>query len=323
MTVKNVLTSRKTKEAAFKFVIGVARWIFLLSISYILLYPMLYMISSAIRDKGDFVDPTVVWVPKTFSFNNFKIAFKALDYLQTFWITFKIEIISGVIEIVMCAITAYGLARFDFKEKKILMGMLIVTILIPTQMIMLPLMIDMRYLDLFGILGFIGKLVGQELRPNLLNSPWAFYVPSVFAVGLKAGLFTYMYVQFFKGLPKELEEAASIDGAGPVKTFLTIVVPSSGTIFLTVTIFSVIWHWNDTYLSGLFLSSDYPLSVALSRIFTTLASGVDGKRYGQYTASTIGIVMAACLLVILPMLIMYCILQKQFIKSIDRVGIVG
>ena len=320
---KNKLTSRAAKEAAFKFVTGIIRWVFLLSISYILLYPMIYMISSAFRGSQDFVDPTVVWVPKNFSVKNFVIAFKALSYLETFWNTFRMEIISAFIEIVMCSITAYGLARFDFKEKKLLMGMLIVTILVPTQMIMLPLMVDMHYLDVFGILGFIGEKIGTELRPNLLNTAWAFYVPSVFAVGLKAGLFTYMYVQFFKGLPKELEEAASIDGAGPVKTFLTIVVPSSGTIFLTVTIFSIIWHWNDVYLSGLFLSKDYPLSVQLSRIFTILGSGIDGVKYGQYSRSTVGIVMAACLLVILPMLIMYCILQKQFIKSIDRVGIVG
>ena len=320
---KNKLTSRAAKEAAFKFVTGIIRWVFLLSISYILLYPMIYMISSAFRGSQDFVDPTVVWVPKNFAVKNFAIAFKALSYLETFWNTFRMEIISAFIEIVMCSITAYGLARFDFKEKKLLMGMLIVTILVPTQMIMLPLMVNMHYLDVFGILGFIGEKIGTELRPNLLNTAWAFYIPSVFAVGLKAGLFTYMYVQFFKGLPKELEEAASIDGAGPVKTFLTIIVPSSGTIFLTVTIFSVIWHWNDVYLSGLFLSKDYPLSVQLSRIFTILASGVDGVKYGKYSRSTIGIVMAACLLVILPMLIMYCILQKQFIKSIDRVGIVG
>ena len=320
---KSKLISRQTKEGVIKFVVGIIRWVFLLSISYILLYPMLYMLSSAFRAPGDFIDPTVVWVSKNFSVKNFVIAFKALDYLKTFWSTFKIEIVSAFIEIVMCSITAYGLARFDFKEKKLLMGMLIATILIPTQMIMVPLMVNMRYLDVFGILGAISKLVGTELRPNLLNTPWAFYLPSIFAVGLKAGLFTYMYVQFFKGLPKELEEAASIDGAGPVKTFLTIVVPSSGTIFLTVTIFSIIWHWNDTYLSSLFLSGDYPLSVQLSRIFTILGTGIDGVQYGKYNRSTIGIVMAACLLVILPMLIMYCILQKRFIKSIDRVGIVG
>lgn len=311
--------ARKAGEIAKKIIVPIVRWVFLLSISYILLYPLFYMLTSAFRASEDFVDSTVVWVSKNYSIENFKIAWKALDYVKSFWNTFKVEIISAFIEIVMCSITAYGLARFEFKEKKFLTFVLIVTILIPTQMMMIPLMINMRYFDVLGILGLISKAVGTELRPNLLNSPLAFYLPSLFAVGLKAGLFTFMYVQFFKGMPKELEEAASIDGAGPIKTFVTIVVPSSGTIFLTVTIFSVIWHWNDTYLSSLFLSKNYPLSVLLSRIYTT----VDGMGYGQYSRSTIGIVMAACVLTILPVLIMYCVLQKRFIKSIDRVGIVG
>lgn len=311
--------ARKAGDIAKKIIVPIVRWVFLLSISYILLYPLFYMLTSAFRASEDFVDSTVVWVSKNYSIENFKIAWKALDYVKSFWNTFKVEIISAFIEIVMCSITAYGLARFEFKEKKFLTFVLIVTILIPTQMMMIPLMINMRYFDVLGILGLISKAVGAELRPNLLNSPLAFYLPSLFAVGLKAGLFTFMYVQFFKGMPKELEEAASIDGAGPIKTFVTIVVPSSGTIFLTVTIFSVIWHWNDTYLSSLFLSKNYPLSVLLSRIYTT----VDGMGYGQYSRSTIGIVMAACVLTILPVLIMYCVLQKRFIKSIDRVGIVG
>ena len=121
---KSKLLSRKTREGVTKFVVGIIRWVFLLSISYILLYPMLYMLSSAFRAPEDFIDPTVVWVSKNFSVKNFVIAFKALDYLKTFWSTFKIEIISAFIEIVMCSITAYGLARFDFKEKKLLMGIL-------------------------------------------------------------------------------------------------------------------------------------------------------------------------------------------------------
>ncbi len=320
---KTKLTSRKAKEYSFKVIVPIVRWVFILSISYILLYPMFYMLAQSFKGSGDFVDPTVVWIPKHFSLQNFEIAFKALDYLTGLWNTFKIELISAFIEIVMCAITAYGLARFEFKEKKLLMGILLVTILIPTQMIMIPLKVSMRSMDVFGILGLVNKAVGIDIRPNLLDTPFAFYIPSLFAVGLKAGLFTYMYVQFFKGLPKELEEAASIDGAGPIKTFITIVVPSSGTIFLTVTIFSVIWHWNDTYLAAMFLSENYPLSVALSRIFEILGVGIDNITYGPTAPQTVGIVMAGCLLVILPMLIMYCILQKQFIKSIDRVGIVG
>lgn len=316
---KKKISPLKARDKALGIISSIVRWVFLLSISYILLYPLLYMISTATRAPEDFYDSTITWVNKNFSFFNVEIAWKALDYLKTFWTTFKVEIVSAFIEVITCSITAYGLARFEFKEKKILMGVLLVTILIPTQLIMIPLMMSMKYLDVFGILGFISELVGAELRPNLLNTPWAFWVPSLFSVGLKAGLFTYMYVQFFKGLPKELEEAASIDGAGPVKTFITIVVPSSGVIFLTVTIFAIIWHWNDTYLANLFLSTEYPLAVSLSRISESLVA----YGYTSYSIESTGMIMAGCLLFILPMLIMYCILQKQFIKSIDRVGIVG
>lgn len=314
MNYKSSLTARKARAAALKVIIPIVRWVFLLSISYILLYPLLYMISMTVKAPQDFYDTTVIWVPKNFSLNNIKKAWESLDYPKAFLNTVVIEVVSALIEVVSCSIAAYGLARFEFKEKKILMFILIITILVPTGMIIVPQMTTIRYMDIFGILGLVNKLTGVDLRPNLLNTPLAFYIPSILGVGLKAGLFIYMYVQFFKGLPKELEEAASIDGAGPVKTFLTIVVPSSGVIFLTVTIFSVIWHWNDTYVATMFLSKNYPLSVLLSNF---------GGAGDLFNPANVGILMAACLLVILPPLIMYCILQKQFIKSIDRVGIVG
>lgn len=313
------INTRKLGEATTGIVVSIVRWIFLLSISYILLYPLIYMISQGFRATADFTDPTVIWVPKSFSLISFKNAWKALEYPKSLLNTVVIEIVSALLEVVMCSITAYGLARFKFKERGILTFILIVTILVPTQLIMIPLMTSMRYLDVFGLLGLFGELIGTDIRPNLLNTPFAFYLPSVLAVGLKAGLFTYMYVQFFKSLPKELEEASAIDGAGPLKTFVRVVVPSSGNIFLTVTIFSIIWHWNDIFLAKMFLSKDFPLSVALSRIVTTLQS----MGYNAYGKPIVGAIMAGCLLVILPVLIMYCVLQKKFIKSIDSVGIVG
>ncbi len=316
---KKEISPLKAKNAAISIVVPIIRWIFLISVGYIILYPLIYMISASFRPIAEFDDPTVVWISKNFTVNNFEIAWKSLKYPEGFFNTVKTEIFSALIEVVSCSVVAYGLARFEFKEKKFLMFILIVTILIPTQMIMIPLMLDMRYFDFLGILKFVGDLIGTELRPNLLNTVWSFFLPSIFAVGLKAGLFIFIFVQFYKGMPKELEEAASIDGAGPLKTFLSVVVPSSGVVFLTVTIFSIIWHWNDTYLCGMYFANSEMLSVNLSKIYNVLAN------YGGSPDSTgsVGPVMAACLLVILPVLIMYCILQKQFIKSIDRVGIVG
>ncbi len=316
---KKEISPLKAKNAAVSVIIPIVRWVFLIAVGYVIIYPLLYMIAASVRPMEQFDDPTIVWISKSFTFENFSVAWKSLRYPKGFLNTIKTEILAGLIEVAACSVTAYGLARFEFKEKKFLMFFLIVTILIPTQMLMIPIMLNMRYFDFLGVLNFIGGLFNVELRPNLLNTVWAFYLPSILSVGLKAGLFTFIFVQFYKGMPKELEEAASIDGAGPVKTFLTIVVPSSGVVFLTVTIFSVIWHWNDTYLCGLYFTNSEMLAVNLSKIKDVVGA------YGVHinSAGLAGSLMAACLLFILPVLIMYCILQKQFIKSIDRVGIVG
>ena len=128
----------------------------------------------------------------------------------------------------------------------------------------------------------------------------------------------FIYIQFFKGLPKELEEAAWIDGAGPLKTYLRIALPSSGVVILTVSVFSLIWHWNDYYLSVMYCAQEYPLAVRLADIdsvFNTL------KITSDIVKGTTS--MAACVIYILPMLIMYMVLQSKFTKSIDRVGITG
>lgn len=113
--------------------------------------------------------------------------------------------------------------------------------MVPAPMIIIPLVINFSKMDVLGILGLFQDVSGIDLRPNLLGTELTFYLPSLFAVGLRSGILIYIYIQFFKGLPSELEEAAWIDGAGPIRTFVSIAVPSSGVVILTVTIFSLIW----------------------------------------------------------------------------------
>ena len=116
-----------------------------------------------------------------------------------------------------------------------------------------------------------------------------------------------------------MEEAASIDGAGPIKTFLRIVLPSSGVAIITVTVFSLVWHWNEYYLTTMYFSQEKSLSVALSQISSLLTNiGIS-----QYNIIVTSVSMAACVITMAPMLIAYLFLQKHFIQSIDRVGIVG
>ena len=316
---KKHLLRKKSLGAVY----SIFRLVILLSIGFIILYPLIYTVITSIQSKYAFLNSTRVWVPTEFSIlQNYSAAFNAMEYMSSLWSTFKNEILSAAIEVVSCAVVAYGLARFKFKLKNVYIAILFLTILVPEIMILIPRMLNYSHLDLFGILGLVKNLTGVDLRINLIDSPFAFWLPSIFGVGLRSGILIYIYIQFFKGLPKELEEAAWVDGAGPFRTFLSIALPSSGVVILTVTVFSMIWHWNDSLLSGMYLSNAFPLARQIARLPETL-----GSKYHIILSARdpqgIGYLMAGCVLFIVPMLIVYMIIQHWFIESIDRVGITG
>lgn len=303
---------------ATNFLVSFFRYAFLICIGYIIIMQLLFVVSYAFRPESQIDDPSVVWIPRSLTLENFKIAIGAMDYFRALGTTMGVQVLSGLIEVFSCSLVAYGIARFRFKGRNLIFFLAIAMIMIPPQMTAVPMSLNFAHFDVFGILGLIGKIIGKDIRPNLLDTGFTFWLPSLFGVGLRSGLFVFIYRQFFKGLPKELEEAAYIDGANPLTTYIRVILPSSGVAMLTVSIFSIVWHWNDYYLSVLYFSSNYPLSVMLdqinSNIFNTtgiLAGGADGAA------------MAGVFLFILPPLIMYMILQRKFIASIDRVGIVG
>lgn len=296
------------------------RYVFLIAFSYTLIYPVIFMISSMLKSSLDYFDPTVQWVPKTWSLESIGLAVKALDFWKSICATLINEVVAALLSVASCMVTAYGLARFNFKYKNVLMGILFLTMLVPPMITVIPNYVNFRYLDFFGILGFIGKITGLELRPSILNTPLVFYLPSILSVGLKNGFFIFIYHQFFKGLPKELEEAAWIDGAGAWKTFLRVILPSSGTSIVTVLLFAVVWYWNDSVNAGMFIDAPQTLRVNLAHLFgnasTDLVEGITSMNRGS-------VIMAAFFLAIVPLLIFYVIIQRKFISSIVNSGIVG
>lgn len=313
---------RKAISKANGLFASLLRYVVLIAIGYIILYPLLYMISSAIRTRDSFYDPSVVWVTSDVTFENFELAWSVMKYGQAIWNTLLYEIVSAAIQIISCSLVAYGLARFDFKEKRILTFFMFLLILVPSQMMMLPIFMNYSKLDFFGLLGLIDSLTGIDIRPNVLNSVTTFWLPALLGVGIRSGIIIYIYVQFFKGLPKELEEAAWIDGAGPLKTYIRIALPSSGVVITTITVFSLIWHWNDYQLASMYLYAEkWPLAVKLSEITSAEAMGT--LRLSDDDPLRIAIMMAGCFMFIIPILIVYLFLQKKFVKSIDRVGITG
>lgn len=313
---KSGLSAYKAKKTTVSVITSLSRYVFLIAFSYILLYPILYMISHAVRDPLFYLDPTVTWIPKAYSTIQFKNAWEVLKMPGTFINSVTVSIGASLISIVSCGVAAYGLACFDFRGKGILNALLIVLILVPTSMTLIPNYVNYYNFDVLGIFGLIEKIFKIDIQTNILDTYWAVYLPSITAVGLKSGLCIYIYRQFYRALPKELFEAAWIDGAGPIKTYVSIVIPSSSVAVLTVSLLSIIWHWNDYYTSQMFLPNKETMTMMINDFFYRNVEAWD-------TTVTVDSFLAACLMFIAPTLILYLILQKKFIASIASTGIVG
>ncbi len=315
----SIRNKKRVLKSSYGLLISFLRILVLLAIGYIVLYPLLFMVVTSLKSRTEFYVAGRVWLPMYMDPKyNYLTAIKHFNYFGALRSTIFYEIVAALLEVASCAVAAYGFARFNFKLKGIMMTGMFLTILIPENMIIIPKVVNYSNLDFLGIIGLINKISGANIRISLIDTPYAFYLPSVFAVGLRAGILIYIYIQFFKGLPKELEEAAWVDGAGPIRTFLSIALPSSSVVFTTATVFSVVWHWNDTLLASTYLKTDFPLSVMLSRIINSMTASAIIQ-----LPETPAILMAACVLFVAPVLIFYMILQRKFIESIDRVGITG
>jgi multiple sugar transport system permease protein len=272
---------------------------------------------------SDFYDPTVQWVPKNIIFDNLKAAVQAMEYWKSLFNTLIVGIVPALLQFCTCAIYAYGMARFKFRGRNILSAIMFLNILVPVTMLIIPTYVNFQHMDFLGILGLINKISGVDIRPSITDSPLAFYLPAIFGVGLKSGLYIYIYTQFFKGLPKELEEAAWIDGAGPWKTFLRIIIPSSGSAAITVLIFSVIWNYSDYYLPQIYLSENLPLSVMLNRFQYSLGSIMEYYIENGSDLIAKHVIIASCLIFLIPLITFYSFVQKKFIASISTTGLVG
>lgn len=300
---------------------AIFRTLLLVGLSFIIIYPVIYMFSMGFRIPEEVMDPSVVWIPKTLTLDNFKNTIELMKYWDALKQTVLFSILSSLLAVISCAITGYGFARFKFKGKGFLFTIVLLMVIIPSQTTIIPQFIQFRYFDYFGI-GKIAQLfTGKLMSTNILDSGWALYLPAMFANGIRAGIMIYIFRQFFRGLPKELEDAAYIDGCGPIRTFIQIMIPLSSAAFITVFLFSFVWYWNDYYVSGMFFSNIGTVSVRLSGLSSLLSMSQASVSYDPY--SVITYMQAGCLLTIAPPLIIYIIFQRFFTQSIEKTGIVG
>ena len=317
-TVQEIIKRKFTKEKIHRFIFGTREkqgfgkqfvvYALLICIGFVYLYPMLYMISTSFMSRDDLLDTSIKWLPSSFYLDNFIDAAKSMDFWPSFGKGILIAGLPTLCNVFIDMIVGYGFARYDFKGKKILMGVLIFSYILPSQVTMIPTYV------LFNKIGIQGTLL-------------TFILPALFGNGLNAPIFILIFYQFFRQIPKVLMEAASIDGAGHFKAFFKIAIPSAVPAIVTVVLFSFVWYWNESYLTELYVQGLATKSnwVNLVVQLKNFDSSFETKASVGDTATSLNesVRMAATTLSILPLLIMYLFLQKQFVESIDRAGITG
>jgi multiple sugar transport system permease protein len=216
------------------------------------------------------------------------------------------------LQLASTTLVGYGLARFKFRGAQIIFGAVLMTLIVPPQIIILPLYLNFRFFTLWGLL--------PEPGIDLLNSAWPFVLQAISATGFKNGLFVYIMRQFFKNSPKSLEEAAYIDGAGALQTFFRIMLPGAVPALVIVFLFGFVWQWNDYFFTGMYMRGGTLLSHTLDVASSNYAYSLGAQFTGQYISLLNNTGM---ILFILPLLVLYSLTQRYFIESIERTGLVG
>lgn len=323
-----VIGGKKRNAFASKF-LSIEHWkswlwilvraMLIVGLSFVILYPIIQKISTAVKDKSDLYSPIVAMIPEHYTLDNIRQAITIMDYWKTLGNTISLSAMTTILTAASCAMAGYAFARLKFKGSNLLFIGVILTILVPPTTILIPMYLNLRE---FSLMGLIPLIYGKPV--NLLNSYWPFVLTSLTANSLKAGLYIFIFRQFFRGVPKEVEEAAYIDGAGIGKTFMRIMMPNAIPSIVTVLLFSFVWQWNDSFYTTTYLTSSKVMATQLSALPYNLAIALGHGSASESDPFYLSMVQdTGVLLSILPLIIMYLFVQRYFVESIERTGIVG
>lgn len=322
--IKKPFDQKSILNKSFKNLWSLFRAGLFIGLGYIIVYPLIYMVSMSFRSVLDVYDVSVKWIPKNFTLDNIVKIVKAVDYPDALLLTIFISIATSLLLVLSCSLTAYGLSHFKFKGRELIFVLVLFTIIAPQQFFTLSSFLNFKYFNLFGLLEIPKLITGQNYSISLIDSPITFFLPAAFGIGIRSGLYIFIFRQFFKGMPKELEEAAYIDGCGIFKTFYKIILPNAVPAFVTSFLFSFVWHWNDYQLSSMFLMKRKTLSTILVNILNLVyeAQASTGMQVLPDTNQMMIDIQVGCLLVVFPVVVVYIILQRYFTESIERTGLV-
>lgn len=282
------------------------RFILLLGISYVILYPFFTKIASSFMSSADLVDTTVKLIPKYPTLDRYASYIKYGGYLRAMFNTLILSTVMALIQTFICCFIAYGFAKYKFKGNGILFAIVIFTMIVPHNTLRFAMYMKFRYFDIFGI---IKLLTGGTIK--LLDTFVPLLLLSLTGLAYRNGLYIFMLRQFFKGVPDELEESAYIDGSGVFRTFFTIILPISVPMMITVFLFSFSWQWTDYFYNDLFFPG--------AKI--ALLSNFMGSNFSNVSGEAGADIAAGSLLIIAPLIIVYLFGQRYLVTGIERSGL--
>ena len=297
------------------FLLGLFRFVIILGVCYVIMGPVFGIIANSFFSNKDAYNPMVYLIPQNPTLERYQMAIEILDYVPTMLKSLLYSFSLMLMQILTCSMVGYGFARFKFPLKNLFFGCVVVMIVIPTHTIMLPLYMTFRNFD---PLGLVSAIKGSPI--NLMGTPVPMVLMTILGCGLRSGLYIYIFNQFFRGLPKEIEEAALVDGAGTWYTYFFIMLRNAMPSVITVAVFSLVWQYNDTFYAKLFhLPQSMPIGTRISSLVANIAN-----QY-QIMDKTIQTLYldAGIVLMMIPVVLIYIILQKQFIEGVERSGSVG
>ncbi|GAF66552.1 carbohydrate ABC transporter permease [Alkalihalobacillus trypoxylicola] len=265
--------------------------VFIISVGIFMLYPVLWMISSSLKPESLIFSDPGLW-PREFTLDNYLKGWNVVrdvTFGSFFKNSFVISTISVFANLITCSMAAYAFARLKFPFKKIFFACMLMTIMLPAHVTLIP-----QY-TIFHELGWINTFLPLT-------------VPKILATD---AFFIFLMVQFFRGIPRELDESATIDGCGPIQIYLRIVMPLAVPVLITTAIFTFIWTWDDFLSQIIYLNTVENFTVPLGlRLF------LDAQ--GQ---SSWGSVFAMSVLSLVPVATIFFIFQKYIIEGIATTGL--
>jgi multiple sugar transport system permease protein len=287
-------------------------YLLLITISYVFLFPFIKMLSLSFMSPKDIINVEVDYIPRSIYIGNYLVALNVMDGIRALFNSIWFSGILAISQTIISALTGYAFARYNFKFKKILFALILISFIVPVPIIFIP-----RFMMFIGIQSNLGiKMIGTVIPQMLM---------ALLGQGVNSAILILISYNFFRLIPNVLYEAARIDGASPFNQFWEITIKMSLSTIIVVFLFSFVWNWNETYITGQLVGDNMILMPSQLSIFDSLFQNRAPSIPGQEGEARINEAfrMAGTIISMLPLFIIYFGAQRQFVEGIENTGITG